>query len=182
MLFRSGCSPVAAESCAPGPLKPGIRLDTGSREILASPDTALIIRSAQEAAAGIEIGKLAASRAADPEIRALAQQQVDGCTALQRDLMQIASERAITLPTSPAIGGIQAYDKLSRLSGRAFDLAYLSDTQKGSENQLKQFTREAKSGKNEQIQAFATKRVPDLQSTVEKVKSIRAKFAGGSSI
>ncbi len=177
-----GVIAAVLDSCAHTPLRSGIRLDTGSAAILISPDIGFVIRSAQEAAAGIEIGKLAASNGVNPATRALGEEQVNQYAKLQDQLVHIVEGRGITLPTTPAITGIQARDKLTRLSGTAFDKAYLKDTLKSSENQAARFAKEAKSGMDPQIQDFAEQTAPKLEGMAEKIKSMRAQAAGGPSI
>ena len=163
--------------CYGGQLKPGIHLDSGTAEMLDSPDMDFVMGCAQQGAAQIQAGHWAAARASDPAVKNLGKQLAGEYLQSHRQLDVIAQARRVTLPNSPTSQDTRQYGKLQNLSGPALDKAYLSSTLKSEQAQIKKFKKEAKSGKDPEIQAYAAQTLPNLQRTCEKVKLLRSKIA-----
>ena len=69
--------------------------------------------------------------------------------------------------------------KLERLDGAAFDRAYVDDQIRDHEKTIALFEREAKSGKDAELKAFAEKTLPTLKEHLSMVRDLKTKLAKG---
>jgi putative membrane protein len=150
------------------------RMDQGSSKMLKSADTAFAIRAAQGGAAEVQMGKLAAAKASSPDVKTFGQQMVDDHTKANDDLKSVAEKKRMTLPTDMNAHQQNSYSKLQKLSGDAFDRAYVKHMVKDHEEDVKEFQKEANNGEDEDIKGFASRTLPVLQGHLEKIKSIQS--------
>ena len=76
-------------------------------------------------AAEIELGKMAAEKASNPEVKKYGQMMVDDHTKAGAELQQLAQQYNITVPAALDEKHRDLRDKLAQLSGREFDEAYV---------------------------------------------------------
>lgn len=152
------------------------RLDSGSKLMLASPDTAFAMRAAQTDLAEIRLGKLAAEKASDADVRSFGKQMVDDYVKASDQLRVAARQLGMTLPDVMSAKDQETYDRLTRLSGSAFDKAYIDRTLKDHEAQLKASRREALTGKNPDIRGFASQMALTLQDHLDRLRMIQSKI------
>ena len=135
------------------------------------------MKAAQGGMAEVEMGKLASEKAANPEVKAFGQQMVDDHGKANDQLKSIAQKENLTLPAGMNAKQQATYDKLSKLSGAAFDKAYVKDMVMDHEEDVKEFQKEASSGHNDAIKGFASETLGVLQGHLEKIKSIESSMA-----
>jgi putative membrane protein len=136
--------------------------------------------AAHGGAAEVMMGKLAAEKASDPDVKAFGQQMVDDHSKANDQLMSVAKSESMTLPSGPDAKQKAAYAKLSALSGASFDKAYVKVMVKDHEEDVADFQKEANMGKDEKIKSFASQTLPVLQGHLDKIKSIQAKMMSGN--
>ena len=100
----------------------------------------------------------------------LGQKMVDDHTKANDDLKAIASKDSIELPTALDAKHQARLDKLSKLSGAAFDKAYVKDQLKDHQMDVREFQAESQGGTNADVKDFATKTLPVLQQHLDMVK------------
>jgi putative membrane protein len=161
-------SPMAAQDTS------AQRMDQGSSKMLKSADTAFAMKAAQGGVAAVQMGKMAVEKAGSPDVKAFGQQMVDDHTKANDDLKSLAEKKGMTLLTDMNAHQQGSYSKLRRLSGDAFDRAYVKDMVKDHEEDVKEFQKEAKNGTDEDIKGFAARTLPVLQGHLEKIKSIQS--------
>ncbi|HEY6549145.1 MAG TPA: DUF4142 domain-containing protein [Vicinamibacteria bacterium] len=129
-----------------------------------------------DAAAGgmreMEMSRLAAAKASRPEVKALAQMLVDDHTMVNAELSELAGRKKVALPTQPSAEVMAEQDQLSKLSGAAFDDAYLKAMIKGHEKGISLFTGESTSGADPDAKAWAAKILPKLKTHLGKVREL----------
>lgn len=152
--------------------KPGIHLDTGSEQMLGSADKSFAMDAAQGGLAEIQFGKLAAQKAANPELKEFGRQMTSDHTRLNEKLKALVAREHMTLPEAIAAKDQATYDMLSRLSGSAFDKACAEEMLKAHQIAVKEFTREAKAGKDSNMRNFASDALLLLQQHLDKIRSI----------
>ncbi|MGI8961633.1 MAG: DUF4142 domain-containing protein [Bryobacteraceae bacterium] len=150
------------------------KMDQGSSKMLKSSDTAFAMKAAQGGVAEVQMGKLAAEKASSPDVKAFGQQMVDDHTKANDDLKSVAGKKAMTLPGDMNAHQQATHSKLEKLSGAAFDRAYVKDMVKDHEEDVKEFQKEANSGKDEDIKGFASRTLPVLQGHLDNIKSIQS--------
>ena len=122
---------------------------------------------AMEAAIGgmaeVKLGQLAEEKASNPDVKAFGQRMVTDHTKANNDLKEVAAKQKIDLPTSLDSKHEATVDKLSKLSGDAFDKAYMKEMVKDHDMDVKEFQKEAQNGQDSAIRDFASKTLPTLQ-------------------
>jgi predicted outer membrane protein len=75
--------------------------------------------------AEVEGGKLAQSKSQNSDVKSFAQQMIDDHTSNLNDVKALAQARGVTLPTEPDAKHKAMAAKLEKMSGDAFDKAYM---------------------------------------------------------
>lgn len=134
--------------------------------------------AAQGGMAEVELGKLAAQKAKDPEVKKFGQMMVDDHSKANTELKDLAKTKNITLPAD--LGSHQStLDKLKGLSGADFDKEYVEEMVDDHETDVSAFEKQANSGSDPEVKAFAAKTLPTLKKHLEAIKAIQAKMSGG---
>lgn len=152
------------------------RLDSGSELMLASRDTAYALTTAQSNVAGVRLGKLAASKASDSDVGSFGRQMADDYVKANDQLSAIAQQQSMTLPDVMSVKDEMTLERLNKLSGNAFDKAYIDGMLKDQEAELKASRKEANAGKNINIRGFASQMVSTLQDHLNRIKMIQSKI------
>lgn len=74
----------------------------------------------------VELGRMAQSRSSNDEVKAFAQQMIDDHGKALADVQALAQSKGVTLPAEPDARHKREADKLDKLSGDAFDKAYMA--------------------------------------------------------
>ncbi len=178
-----GLAVLSACLCVPGAMRAqdtsSQKIDQGSDKMMKSADTTFAIKAAQGGMAEVKMGKLAADKATNPDVKAFGQQMIDDHTKANDDLKSVAEKKGMTLSADMNAHQQATYKKLEKLSGAAFDHAYVRDMVIDHQEDVKEFQKEASNGKDEDIKGFASRTLPVLQGHLDKVKSIQANMRSG---
>jgi putative membrane protein len=111
-------------------------------------------------------------------VKSFGQKMVDDHTKANSELQGAASKSNITLPTVEVKPADQAtYDRLSKLSGVAFDRAYARDMVQDHMHDVSAFKQEANYGKDPAIKAFASATLPTLIDHLKMARDMKAAVA-----
>ena len=88
------------------------------------------------------------------------------------ELKAIASRKHFTWPTGLPADAVALRDKLSKLSGAAFDRAYIDAMVSGHRDVLGVMKTEAESGTDPELKAFAAKHLPHLQEHLKMAQAL----------
>ena len=125
-------------------------------------DSAWVMKVAKGGMAEVELGKLATEKAASDEVKKFGQRMVDDHSKANDDLKTLAQNKKITLPADMDPKEKALRDRLSKLSGAAFDRAYMQAMLADHRQDVAEFRKEANSGKDPDVKAFAAKTLPTL--------------------
>jgi putative membrane protein len=139
-------------------------------------DTKFAMEAAMGGMAEVEMGRLAAQKGASDEVRQFGQRMVDDHTKANEDLMQVASGKGMTLPTALDAKHQAEMQKMSALSGDAFDRAYVKSMVKDHKKDVGEFQKESARGTDADIKSFATRTLPTLQEHLQMIQRIDAKM------
>ncbi len=135
---------------------------------------------AMEAAVGgmeeVQLGQMAAQKGASDEVRQFGQKMVDDHTKANQDLMQVASNKGWTLPTALDAKHQADVDKLSALTGDAFDRAYVKMMVSDHKKDVGEFQKESTSGADADVKSFAARTLPTLQEHLQMIQRINGKM------
>lgn len=135
-----------------------------------------MMKAAQGGMAEVELGKMAASKAQSPEVKAFAQRMVTDHTKANTELKAVAAKMNATLPTDVSADHKEMMDDLSKLSGADFDKEYVSMMVEDHEKDVAEFQKAADGNPNADVKAFAAKTLPTLKSHLEQIKTINSKM------
>ncbi|HTI48577.1 MAG TPA: DUF4142 domain-containing protein [Casimicrobiaceae bacterium] len=134
---------------------------------LAHGDRKFIDNAAKGGMAEVQLGQLAAQKAQSAEVKQFGQKMVDDHTKANEQLKQIASSKNVELPTAIEGSAKREYDRLSKMSGADFDREYMKHMVSDHKKDVKEFSDEAKSGKDSDVKQFASSTLPTLQQHLQ---------------
>ena len=134
----------------------------------------------KEAATGgkeeVELGKLAAQKASDADVKNFGQKMVDDHSKANDQLQQLATQKGVSLPADLTASQKKDVAKLDKLSGAAFDKAYVSMMVKDHKKDVAEFKKESGSAKDSDLKSWAGTTLPTLQDHLKMVEDISAKM------
>jgi putative membrane protein len=152
----------------------------GAAGALAAADKTFIMHAAQGGMAEVEMGRLAASKATDPDVKQFGQRMVDDHGKANDELKSLASQKNVTVPAELDAKHKADHARLEKLSGAAFDRAYMAAMVMDHNQDVAEFQRVAKTAKDADLKAWAAKTLPTLQDHQKQSKTVSAKVKGGT--
>ena len=143
-------------------------------------DHRFVMEAAQGGMAEVELGQVATQKAASDGVKKFGQRMVDDHTKANDQLKQIASQKNITLPTDIGAKNKATKDHLDKLSGAAFDKAYMTHMVQDHKKDVAEFQKEANSGKDADVKNFASQTLPTLQEHLKMAQETHSKVGSGS--
>jgi putative membrane protein len=120
----------------------------------------------------VELGKLAAQKASSDAVKQFGQRMVDDHSKANDQLKEAAGKSNIEVPASLDSKHQSRIDKLSKLSGPAFDKAYVKDQVKDHKRDVDDFKSEAQNGSDPNVKQFAMQTLPTLEAHLNAVKDL----------
>ncbi len=137
-------------------------------------DQVFAMMAAEGGLAEVQLGKLAADRAASPEVKQLAQRLVQDHTTANQELLTIAKQKDISVPKEVDDTHEDVVKLFSRLEGAQFDREFLSYQVMHHEKDTAAFSFQAKEGRDPELKAFAAKQLPVLQAHLKQLRDLAA--------
>jgi len=136
--------------------------------------------AAQGGTAEVSLGRLAADKASDPDVKRFAQRMVDDHSKANDELTNIASSKGIQPSTNPDAKQQALMDRLGKLSGPEFDKAYMQAMVTDHDHDVSEFQRYSRSGSDPEVKAWAAKTLPTLQEHQQLAKQTAATVGAGT--
>jgi putative membrane protein len=135
-------------------------------------DKLFVKKAAQGGMAEVELGKMAADKGSSDDVKKFGQRMVDDHSKANDQLKQIASGKGLTVPDDLNAKDKATKTRLAKLSGAQFDRAYMNDMVKDHVQDVADFNKEAKMGKDPDIKGFASQTLPTLQDHLKNARSV----------
>jgi putative membrane protein len=145
---------------------------SGNAIALTSADQTFATTAAAGGQAEVALGRLATEKAGSDQVRQFGQQMVTDHSQANQELQAIAKQRNLTLPTKPDAASSATEQRLQASSGAAFDSAYTHDMVQDHQKDVADFQKEASSGQDPALKAFAQKYLPVLQHHLQMAQQI----------
>ena len=129
-----------------------------------SADQPFVTKLAGVGMAEVELGTLAKDKASSREVKAFARRMIDDHTKAGNELKAVADRKHLTWPAALPADAIALKDRLSKLSGAAFDRAYIDAMVDGHRAALADVRAEAQSGADPDVKAWASKASSTVQA------------------
>lgn len=142
----------------------GIAVDEG--------DSKFATQAAVGGMAEVELGKLALEKSTNQQVKDFASMMVKDHGTANTELMTIAQQKNITLPSTVDDEHKKTMDDLSKKTGSDFDKAYVEAMVSGHKSTLKLMEDESRDGKDAELKTFATKTAPVVQTHLVMINKI----------
>jgi putative membrane protein len=130
--------------------------------------------------AEVRMGQLAQQRGSGEGVREYGEKlEADHSRALEKT-SALAKELGVPIPTGPKAEALEQYAALEKLSGQAFDTAFVGHMVMGHEKALELYTAQTHANPNKEIMAFATERLPTLREHLAIARSLQTPEAQGA--
>ena len=169
-------SNLMPNSNAVAPMNSSSNMSSNMSKTVSSADKDFMNKAAQGGMAEVKLGELAASKAQNADVKQFGQQMVTDHTKANNDLKTLAAGKGVTLPTDVNAEQKTMYDKLSKLSGAAFDKEYVKGMVEDHEKDVADFTKQSESAADSDLKTFAAKTLPTLKSHLDMIKGINGKM------
>jgi putative membrane protein len=136
-------------------------------------DEKFVENAASGGMAEVRLGQLAEDKAQSPAVKNFAKRMVADHGKANNELKETASKENITLPASESARDRATYERLSKLSGAAFDRAYAREMVTDHTKDVSEFQREARSGKNGALKNFASSKTPVLEDHLKMAQEMQ---------
>lgn len=144
-----------------------------------SADKTFMMKAAMGGMAEVQLGQMAAKKGASAAVKQFGQHMVTDHSKANAKLKQVAASEGVTLPADVGAENKAVMAKLSKLSGAAFDRAYVSDMVKDHVEDVGEFAKESKLGKDQAAKGFAAKTLPTLKAHLNMIRMIQHNISGG---
>ena len=139
---------------------------------LASGDKTFIEKATIGGMTEVRMGELASEKAINPQVKEFGARMVKDHTAANADLVKVAAAKGVTVPGTIDQSHQKDIDSLAKKSGADFDKAYVEAMVSDHKTDVADFEKQAKSGKDADLQAFAGKTLPTLKDHLKMIQGI----------
>jgi len=147
---------------------------------LAAADSKFVHEAAIGGMAEVEMGKLAADKASSADVKQFGQRMVDDHGKANDELKTFASQKGETIPTDLDATHKSTQARLSKLTGEAFDKAYMAEMVKDHDKDVAEFKHASTASADADLKAWAGKTLPTLEEHQKMAHDINAKLGGGA--
>jgi putative membrane protein len=140
-------------------------------------DRVFMLKAAEGAMAEVELGQLATQKASSPEVKQFGQRMVDDHSKAGDQLKQIASQEGVKLPNTLNAKHAATKSRLEKLSGEAFDRAYIQNMVAYHTKDVGAFKREARAGRDPELKNFASQTAPTIEDHLKQAQGIAPQVA-----
>jgi len=143
-------------------------------------DQAFVIGAAGGSLAEIELGKLAQSKASSDQVKTFGKRMVDDHQKALDSLKTVATAEHITLPSTLTRKDQALKDRLEKLSGSAFDRAYMNAMVKDHRHDVAEFRAESTTAKAADVKQYASTTLPTLEGHLKLAQTTQKDVVGTS--
>ena len=143
------------------------------------PDVVFAKKAAAGGMAEVKLGQLAQEKGSSEAVKAFGKRMELDHSKADDELKEVASKSNIDLPPDLNKKDQATYDRLSKLSGAAFDRAYAQDMVTDHQEDIAEFKKEAGGGQNEDIKKFASSTLPTLEDHLRQAREMEKSVTAG---
>lgn len=177
-LVAAGAAPAQGTS---NPSSSTSSMKAGTSASVPAADKAFVEKAAVGGMAEVQMGKMAQQKGSSDQVKQFGGRMVDDHSKANDELKQIASAKGIALPTDLDAKHKSKMDKMEKLSGAQFDRAYMDEMVADHKQDVAEFKKQASSGKDSELKAFAAKTLPTLEDHLKMAQSTDAAVKGSKS-
>ena len=145
---------------------------SGTSVLAQNADQKFIKEAIEGNLAEVQMGQLAQKNGASSEAKNFGQMLVTDHGQANTKATSVASSLNVTPPSEPNAKQKKEYDKMSKLTGAAFDKAFAQHMVADHKKDIAAFQKETKS-KNQTVAGFASETLPTLQKHLQTAQSLQ---------
>ncbi len=145
-------------------------------DTVSSADKSFVMKAAQGGMTEVQLGQLASDKGASQDVKDFGGKMVTDHGKANDELKSIATSKGLTVPDKLDSTHQAVVDKFNGLSGAAFDKAYVKEMVKDHQKDNSLFQKEASSGQDPDIKAFAAKTDEVVKMHLSMIKDIQGKM------
>jgi putative membrane protein len=144
------------------------------------PDRLFTTLAAQGGMAEVDFGKLAQQKSRSEAVTAFAKRMIDDHGKSNEQLAQFAKHAGLPLPADLAPDQLEVKQKLSALSGAAFDVEYMRAQVTDHQKTVQLLLWEIASGENADLQSFAAGTLADVLHHLKLAQNLVGQLTGAA--
>lgn len=144
---------------------------------LSPQDQKFLKDAAQGGMAEVMLGEMASKKATEDSVKQFGQMMVKDHTKANKQLKELATEKGFRLPADVGPEHKALAARLEKLSGSEFDRTYMKEMVEDHEKDVKEFQKEADSGRDADVKKWAGKTVPTLEMHLKMAKETALKVS-----
>jgi putative membrane protein len=145
----------------------------------ATDDRSFVVKAAAGSMAEIKFGHLGADKASNPQVKQFAQRMVEDHAKVNEDLMSVARELELAAPHALRPEDLEAYERISKLSGEAFDRAFIAHMVQDHQRDLQMFRQKAQQAEHDRVREFAASKLPVLEQHYRRAQQLQQTVGTG---
>jgi putative membrane protein len=148
------------------------RADKDPKDVDPIKDADFLVQASTAGTAEVKLGELATKQATDEKVKAFAQKMVKDHGAMNDKLAEMAKGLKLAVVTGLEKDAKATYDRLAKLKGAEFDREYMKVMVDDHEKAVTLFEREAKTGTDAGMKAFAIENVAHVKDHLKDARDI----------
>jgi putative membrane protein len=128
--------------------------------------------------AEVDLGKLAEERGSNVEVKRFGARMVSDHGRANIELAALAKRKGVMLPEGADQDHLALRDRLSKLSGDAFDRAYMREMKKDHEHDVAEFLEASESVNDADVRTFASDTLPTLKQHLDEAQCLDTALNG----
>jgi len=145
----------------------------------ARPDQEFVREAAMGGMTEVQLGELAGAKGMTEGVKAFGRRMVLDHGKANDELKSLATTKQISLEANLDAKHQAMLDKFAKLSGLAFDRAYVDDMVNDHKTAVAAFAREAQQGEDAEIKAWAMRTLPTLESHLREIQGLQKDLESG---
>lgn len=144
----------------------------GEHKGLSAMDKQFIRKVAQTNIAEVKVGKLALQKSKSERVRMIANMLVKEHSMANDALKPIAKSHNVAFPKDTDRAHKAMYNRLARMSGSAFDMAFMKGQVKGHNATLALFRKEMDRGRDSHVREYAAQFIVNIQNHTQHIHNV----------
>jgi len=134
---------------------------------LSAQDKSFVSDAAKAGMSEVHMGKLGLEKASSAAVKTFSQRIINDHTKANEELTAIATRKGMTMPGDHSMPGM-----LNLKSGESFDHSFAKQAVEDHQKAVELFEKEANSGSDPDVKAFAKRTLPTLRSHLEAARAL----------
>jgi putative membrane protein len=141
---------------------------------------AFLEAAARGGMAEVDLGKLAQERGSNVEVKRFGARMAADHGKANIELAALAKRKGVMLPESADQQHLALRDRLSKLSGDAFDRAYMHEMKTDHEHDVAEFLEASESANDADVRTFASDTLPTLKEHLDEAQRLDRALNGNA--